>query len=315
MAFDSRNGMKFKMGMTRWNTDALSTLPTFQALLDHGSVSKAAEALGVSQSAVSKHLARLREAYRDPLFVRTPGGMRPTPHAIWMSARVSTILAEAQVLREARVFDPSDLTGEVTIATTDELRRSLIPRIMEILDADAPRVRLTVKSLQSDYFYRELEAGQTDLVISVNWHAPVGLKQGRLFVDHFVCLMAAEDCLPEDALDLETFIALPHVLVAPFGMTQGAVDEALAQMEKSRFVRLSVPDFQLITPELLGSRYIVTLPSWVAKSLQERYSNAFTVYQPPVSVPSISYYALWHERFDKDPKNIWLRKQVKSVLS
>lgn len=301
--------------MTDWNNISIAALASFQATLDNGNVSKAAAAVGLTQSAVSKHLARLRDIYDDPLFVRTSDGMRPTAHALWMSKHIAGILSEAQVLGEARTFDSRTLTGSITIATTDEVRRALLPAMMDLLDDSAPHVRLTFRSLQSDYYLNDLESGQLDLAISVNWHAPDGLKQTRLFVDQFVCLTNAAIEIKNDVLDRERYIALPHILVAPFGMTHGAVDEVLTREGQKRFVRLSVPDFQQITPELLAGRYVVTLPSWVATSLKDRFPGAFREWPVPIDVQEIAYYALWHERFDKDPKSRWLRDSVKGILS
>ena len=159
MGLNARNGMLIISNMTNRNLQALPLLSTFQAMMDHGGVTEAADALGLTQSAVSKHLSKLREAYGDPLFVRTPDGMRPTPRATWMSARVSTILAEAEALSEARLFQPKALDGMLTISTTDEICDALLAGLVPRLEEQAPGLRPTFVPLSPDYSERDLEAG------------------------------------------------------------------------------------------------------------------------------------------------------------
>lgn len=301
--------------MTIWKLETLPLLATFQALMDHGGVTEAARALGVTQSAVSKQLAKLRAAYGDPLFVRTPEGMRPTPRATWMSAHVSTILAEAEALSQARLFQPGLLEGVLSISTTDEVCEMLLSTLLPTLDDQAPGLRVTFVPLNSDYSVQDLEAGRIDLVISVNWHAPEGLKQRRLFDDRFVCVMGAGHALARRAFTPQDFAAADHVMVAPLGMRAGRIDETLARLDLHRVIRLSVPTFQQIKPALLGTRYMTTLPARVAERLRAEHPGALVVRPTPFDAPEISYYAIWHTRFDKDPRHIWIRNMVSNALS
>ncbi|WP_421857687.1 LysR family transcriptional regulator [Oricola sp.] len=290
-------------------------LATFQAMLDHGGVTEAAEALGLTQSAVSKHLAKLRAAYGDPLFIRTPEGMRPTPRATWMSAHVATILAEAEALSEARLFQPRLLDGILSISTTDEVCESLLAHLVPALEEQAPGLRLTFVPLNPDYSFQDLEAGRVDLVVSVNWHAPEGLKQSRLFDDRFVCLMGAGHALAECAFTIQEFAEHEHVMVAPLGMREGRIDEVLAAHDLRRVIRLSVPVFLQVNPTLLGDRYLATLPARVAEELCRRHPGTMIIRSLPFDISEISYYALWHTRFDRDPRHIWLRNLVRKSLN
>ena len=251
--------------MTDRKLEPLPHLATFQALMDHGGVTAAAGALGVTQSAVSKQLAKLREIYGDDLFVRTPKGMQPTPRALEMQPSVTAILSEAQTLLDAKRFDPYDLAGEITISTTDDVRFELVPGTLARLVEEAPQVRLTVIPLQRDYSVRLLETGAVDLVVSVNWHAPDTLKQSLLRSEPFVCLLGAEHPQAGKGFTIESYASATHVMVAPLGMRQGFIDVVLSQYRLRRFVRLSVPDFFQITPEILGDKHVATLPGRVAK--------------------------------------------------
>ena len=301
--------------MTVRKTETLPLLATFKALMEQGGVVAAAQALDISQSAVSKHLARLREAYGDELFVRTAAGMRPTARALAMSPRVEAILRELDALQEERPFDPSRLEGEFVLSTTDDVRCPLLPRLLARLDAEAPRLRMRFTPLEPDYSVKGLETGAVDLVISVNWHAPERLKQRRLRSDHFVCLMGAGHPLAREEMTLEAYAAARHILVAPLGMRVGHIDEHLAGAGLSRFVRLAVPDFFQITPEILGDRHLTTLPSRVAAHIAEEAGAGVLALRPlPFAAPRFDYYALWHERFDRDPRHIWLRDLARDAL-
>ena len=301
--------------MTKWKLDALPLLATFQALMDHGGVSEAAHALGITQSAVSKQLGKLRDAYGDPLFVRTPQGMRPTPRATWMSAHVATILAEAEALSEARQFHPRLVSGVVVISTTDEVCAALLETFLPLLEEQAPGLRLTFVPLSPDYSLHELEAGRIDLVISVNWHAPEGLKQSRLFDDHFVCVMGTGHALADRAFTLEDFVKAKHVMVAPLGMREGRIDEILAQHDLGRDVRLSVPVFLQLNPALLSDQYVASVPARVAEGLKARHPEELVIRPLPLDAPDISYFSLWHSRFDKDPRHIWVRNTIRKALN
>ena len=303
------------VAMTKWNLETLPLLSTFQAMLDHGGVTEAAHSLGITQSAVSKHLAKLRSAYGDPLFVRTPKGMRPTPRATWMSAHVATILAAAEALSEARLFQPRLLDGVLSISTTDEVCETLLAVLLPRLEEQAPDLRTTFVPLSPDYSVQDLESGRVDLVISVNWHAPEGLKQSRVFNDSFVCVMGTGHPLSSDVLTIEGFAMAEHVMVAPLGMREGRIDEVLARHDLRRVIRLSVPGFSQLTPSLLGNRYIATLPKRVAEGLNRRHPDGVVIRSLPFEAPEISYHALWHTRFDKDPRHIWLRNLIRSSLN
>lgn len=300
--------------MPIWKLETLPLLATFQALMDHGGVTEAAEKLGLTQSAVSKHLAKLRDAYEDPLFIRTPEGMRPTPRAAWMSAHVATILAEAETLSRARPFQPNDLDGVISISTTDEVSDALIAKLLPRLASEAPDARLTFVPLAPDYASRDLEAGQIDLVISVNWHAPETLKQSRLFNDHFECVMHADHPLANRKMSMKDYADAEHVLVAPLGMQVGRIDEILAHHDLRRNIRLSVPIFRQLDPSVLQDKFLVTLPARIANNLEQKAQGQLVVRSLPFDPPEISYFSLWHMRFDKDPRHIWLRHLVRDAL-
>lgn len=283
-------------------------------MLEARSVSGAADRLGLTQSALSKHLARLRATYDDALFVRCPEGMLPTPRAEAMAPHVMAILGELDALASGQSFDLSRLSGDVTVSTTDEFRQALLPAFLYALEKEAPQVRLNLQHLGPDYSAPDLQLGMVDLVIAVDRHAPPVLKQKLLMRDEFVCVMGHGHPLANEPLTLSGFAAASHVLVAPLAIRHGFVDDKLGELGFTRRVALSVPDFHSITVEILRDRHLVTLPRMVATRLVAKTPDRLAVYDLPFDLPGLDYFCFWHPRFDRDPRHLWIRSVVRRAL-
>lgn len=115
-------------------------------------------------------------------------------------------------------------------------------------------------------------------------------------------------------MTIQEFAEADHVLVAPLGMSVGRIDEILARHDLKRNIRLSVPIFRQLDPNVLKDSFIVTLPARIAQSLQHRYPDQLSVCSLPFDASEISYFSMWHTRFDKDPRHIWLRHWVRDTL-
>jgi len=300
--------------MTNRNTagERFALLATFKAIFENGNISTAADIQGITQSAVSKHLQKLREWFQDELFVRTARGMEPTEKSLALIERVEHILQEVAILSEARHFDPLQLNGVFTIATTSEVSQRLTVKLLAKVSKQAPRMRITIINLANDYSIRELELGTVDLVISVNWHAPEQLIQKRLFSDRFVCVMHNQHPLASSELTLEAYANAAHIMVAPLGKERGYIDDQLTARGLCRQVRLSVPDFSQLEPHLLYGEHLVTLPHRVAMDLEKR--GELIIKPLPFDVSGFDYYLFWHRRFSKNNTNCWMREIVIGLL-
>jgi len=301
------------MSIRNVSGERFALLATFKAIYENGGISSAAKVQGITQSAVSKHLQKLREWFKDELFVRTAAGMEPTEKSISLIERVEHILQEVAILSEGSHFDPSQLSGVFTIATTSEVSQRLTPGLLDKLRKLAPRLRITLINLANDYSIRELESGQVGLVISVNWHAPEQLMQKRLFSDRFVCLMHKEHPLSKRKLTIDAYAKATHIMVAPLGKERGYIDEQLSERGLHRQVRLSVPDFSQLETHLLQGEHIVTLPHRVATEMRKK--DTLTIKQLPFDVPGFDYYLFWHRRFSKENTNRWMRELVIRLLA
>ena len=299
--------------MRNLQNERLKLLATFKAIYDDASLVKVAQKQGVTQSAISKQLQKLRDWFEDDLFVKTPSGMMPTARAQSLLLRIEHILEELEILNESPEFDASKLDGKFVIETTDEVSRLLAPRLLKAVNLQAPRLDIAIRPLEQEGMIRSLELGEVDLVISVNWHAPGELWQKRLYGDHFVVLMGKEHPLAGAELTIQGFSDALHLLVAPMGRRRGYIDEFLAQRGYERKVKLSVASFSEITSELLSDRFIVTLPNQVATRVHDQ--DDLVIRSLPFDVPMFNYYMLWHRRFNNQQRNKWMRGEIEKLLA
>ncbi|MEO0423197.1 MAG: LysR family transcriptional regulator [Pseudomonadota bacterium] len=290
------------------NLKRLPLLEAFDAIMTRGSLVAAADAMQVTQSAVSKQLAQLREWFDDELFVRTSDGMQPTPRALALREQVEALLGQAAELVARAPISPADFTGQFVISATDEVLARLVSPLVSRLAEEAPRLRLITLPLARDYSARELEAGQINLLVAVNWHAPDNLMLRKLASDPFVCVMHEDNPLAAGNLTLRRYAKATHVLVAPLGHRKGVVDIELERLGMERHVCASVPAFNMLDAQLLGDSRITTVPSRVARTLAQH--GPFVVKQVPLQLPVTDYYALWHPRFTADPRMRWMLAAV-----
>ena len=295
------------------NIRKLPLLETFHAIMTRGSLVAAAESMNLTQSAVSKQLAQLRDWLDDELFVRTSDGMQPTPRALELRERVEAILAQASDLASEGDVSPADFDGRFVLRATDEILERLVPVLINRIAEEAPRMQLVTRPLARDYSMRQLEDGQANLVVAVNWHAPELLKQKRIFSEHFVCVMHEDHALAGVNLTLKRFADATHVLVAPLGLEAGVVDIELQKLGLERHVCASVPAFNMINETVLGDSRIVTLPSRVAESVVK--NGPFVIKPVPLQTPSFNYFALWHPRFTSEPRLRWMLDEVTRLLT
>ena len=284
--------------MHAMNLDAmdLNLLRVLDALLSERQLTRAARRVGLSQPAMSHALARLREHLGDPLFVRTPRGLVPTARAAQLAAPLRTALtALEQAFAGAAAFDPTTARRTFTIATADYGSFVIIPRLVERLAREAPGVDLWVHNVASDPV-EQLSLGDVDLVIGprFGWRELSSIHTRQLYHERFVCLVRRDHPRVKRRLDLETWVSLPHMFIAPRGRPGGVVDEVLARAGRSRRVALAVPHF-LVAPHVVAtSDMVVTLGALMAEPFTRLLP--LKLVEPPVTLPGFDVQLCWHER-------------------
>ena len=210
---------------------------TLDVLLETRSVTRTAERLGVTVSAVSHGLRALREHFDDPLFVRTRRGLEPTPRALGLLGPLRQGLRTLdQTLEDDPRFDPATSTRTFTLATTDYVGTVLGGPLMRTLVAEAPRVTLDVRGLRDTEVGVQLERGEVDVAIYPDFAQVGAVKQRRLFDDGFACLVRQDHPRVGQRLSLATYVELPHALISPQGSGPSIVYKQLAERGLSRHI-------------------------------------------------------------------------------
>jgi DNA-binding transcriptional LysR family regulator len=291
----------------------LNLLVALDALLAERNVTRAAARLSLSQSAMSAALGRLRALFGDPLLLRTSGGMLPTAKGLELVAPLRQVLSEiGRIVQQPGAFDPARTDRTFTIAASDYVEYAILPRLVDFVEARAPRARLAVRPMDFGNVGRQLEAGEVDLGILGARFAPLNVRSRPLFVERFVCVMRKGHPHAGERLTLDDYCALDHVLVSPFGGAFSApADDALAATGRSRHVRLSVPHFLLVPEILKRSDMIAVLPERLARG----YGDRFRLFDLPFDLAPMTIVKIWHERTHRDPALVWLRQSVFDLMA
>ena len=279
----------------------------FDALITELSVTRAAERLGLTQQGLSGQLARMREAFGDPLFVRDGAGMSPTPRAEVLHPLVQQALASLDTLVHGPAFDVNALEGVITLAATDYAMQLLLPNLLQMLHSEAPGVKLAVRPVNSATLSADMRERVIDLALAVPQFISTGFHSVELFPEIYVGAVRHDHPLASEAMTLDAFCAFPHVLVSPNrGDFQGPTDEALAKHGRKRDVALVVPSFSVVGAILEATDLIAVLPRRLV--LQSR--RKLHVFAPPVSVKGFSLHAFWPDRLEADIMHRWFRGKL-----
>ncbi|ADZ91723.1 LysR family transcriptional regulator [Marinomonas mediterranea] len=297
----------------------LNLLRYLDSLLREQNVTHAANRLGITQPAMSNGLRRLRDLFHDPLLVRTSDGMMPTALSIQLQPKVQAILQSVdEVLHLGQNFDAESSSRVFRIMASDYAEATLIPPLMEKLQAEAPNVILDVMN-PSDVSFHDVEKGKVDLVINRFETLPQSFHQKSVWIDNFSCLVPNKPDIIED-FTLDKYLALPHVWVSKTGFGVGVgvqpeevqklgwVDGTLAELGHKRNIRLFTRNYNVAmrATEQLG--LIATLPSLATKLVAD--NAKVKVVPPPFDIPPVELKMLWSPLLQHDPGHIWLRSTI-----
>jgi DNA-binding transcriptional LysR family regulator len=287
-------------------------LITLDVLLEERSVTAAAKRQGVTQSAMSQALARLRGVFGDRLLVRSGAAMVPTPRAMQLATPLRHALDSLQAaISRAPTFEPAESTRSFAVAATDYLTQVLVPPLVSELRARAPHVSLDVRSVHRDDIPDALERGHIDVGTAVSpSRRSEALRSQKLFDESFLGLAREGHPLLEDP-DTAAFAAVPQVLVAPRGKPGGLVDRILEAQGLAREVAVRVPFFLSAPAIIAATDMVMVLPARLAREAARAHPVA--LFEPPVRVGGFTIEQIWHLRYDDEPGSIWLRELIVEV--
>ncbi|MVF22806.1 LysR substrate-binding domain-containing protein [Methylocaldum sp.] len=291
----------------------LNLLPVFSALLKERSVTRAAGRLYLGQPAVSAALMRLREMFKDELFLRTAKGMEPTARALELAEQLGPALEiiHREMYGTPR-FDPATAERSFRLGMPDSIEVALSPSLIERIQREAPGVRVAIRLAGHEQGAKLLDNQEIDLGVSrftdvASWH-----RQENLYREGYVCLFDGARLGIPSPIGLEDYLALPHLLMSFSGGFEGVVDEALARRNLRRRVLLSTTRFSALPFILKEADAIATLPASMARRCAEAFK--LTLSPAPIEIETFTVSMLWHARHDRDPGHIWLREAVKSIV-
>lgn len=282
----------------------IALVPTLDALLTEKNVTRAAQKLGVTQSAVSHALRKLRDHFGDELLVRTPSGLVLTPRAERLAESVRKSLEVLDEVDADQPFDPKTAKATFTIAMADFVAIVLLPTLLERLGREAPGVDIVVRPLTAES-ERALESGAIDLLVAGARSAPAGCYRQKILDDGWVALVREDHPVLHDGLDRERYAALGHVLVAPRGSARGPVDDALEEAGLTRRIAVRVPQLHLGAFLLIETDFVMTTVAAAGRVVA--YHLPLAVLDVPLDLPRVTWMQLWHERSQKDEGHAWLR--------
>lgn len=287
----------------------LNLLVVLDALLHERHLTRAAARLPMSQPAVSHALARLRTLLGDPLFHRTRGGLRPTPHALALEAPLRDVLAQVRRLLAGAVFEPAASRRTFRLAMSDYGASVVLPPLVRRLRAQAPGIDLEISYTSRGGMIAGVADGQLDLALAVFGETPADIRRAVLFQEPFVCVMDAAGMA--GPLTLDDYLARPHVLVAASqDQRSGEVDAALARLGRARRVALRLPHWTAAPAVVAGTDLVLT----VAQRTVMPTPPGLAVQPVPFPIAPLGFEMIWHERTDGDAGLRWLRESLAALM-
>ncbi|WP_162048572.1 LysR family transcriptional regulator [Vibrio taketomensis] len=295
----------------------MNLLLCFQVLMEEQNVSRAAQRLCLSQSAVSKQLTRLRTWFDDPLFERSARGLLPTPKALFIAPQIQKILVNVEMLNWEKAFTPFESTRSFQLELVETAYNSIYPNIAVEALTQAPKVALKTKTWNEDTFERLLKRDIDFGIGMVEFderaklqvhHLPKELECVEVMRDHAVCLMRPEHPASKLDWDLQTFLQFRHIHVITGGVGSWLLFDLLNNKDIQLDVALNVPDLGGAITVCQKSDLLMCYPYSAVKKIIE---DGILIAKPiPISLEPGALFLFWHKFFNTDPSHVWLKELI-----
>ena len=305
----------------------LNLLRVFDTLFELRSVTRAAARLGLTQSAVSHALRRLRDTVDDPLFVRAPGGLQPTARALEIAPGVREGLLHLRGALSPSIFDPASDAREFTIAAGSYFCVVLVPRLMRHVRRIAPGIVLRIVPLEADLL-SELDESSVDLALGAFSRIPPRLATEPLYREELVWIAAADNPIARAPFDRERLSVEPHLAISvgrPFetlrtGGSEGVLERrVIAETGEAVAARNGAEDSAGVYDALTAIAIVAQtdLVALVPRRFAERDAErqGFVVLDAPGDASGIDLMMLWHGKFDEDAGLAWLRGVIREIVA
>ena len=292
----------------------LNLLIAFTVLFREQSVSLAADKLHLGQPAVSGALARLREMFDDPLFIRSGHRMQPTTRACELHRELMPLLEQLQsTLFQPTEFNPSTTVTSVTLGMADWLEMWLMPTLLPALKQLAPGLHIHVVNSSPMTDMQQLEGGELDMTISVTQHSARWLERKPLTEMLFQVLWHPLQLSVTAPLTLEDYIAAPHIQLSNREATSGLLDRALAKQGMRRHIDYTTAHFASLPGLLQQMPLMATIPAGLASLWQHSFSLCCSPL--PLALAPFEVSLLWHQRHNSDTTLMWLADTIEQQFA
>lgn len=289
-------------------------LLAFDRLMRELNVSRAAEKMFVTQSAMSHILQRLRQQFDDPLLVKTSTGMKPTDRALALMAPVRSVLRDVEQLFESPApFDPSVSHERFVIAGSDYMEFLVLPRLIQRVRAVAPSIEIRIARADPDSLEDKLQDQQWDLIVGFEamLRIPALLARQRLFDDTIVCIARREHTAVKDEISPDDYLQLNQLMISSCDLNAHILESWLQNKGLERRVSVTVPNFLSAPFTVATTDLLLSLPRRIAESCVG-FSHVKIV-PLPFELPAYDLVMAWHPLKEKNPAHVWLRDQVMAV--
>ena len=287
----------------------LSDLKAVLAVIEDGTLTRAAQRLGLTQSALSYQLERMRRRFHDPLFVRVGNRMAPTPFAQRLAEPAARVLhIVANEIAGLAAFDPATSDRQFRIGLNEMGAMTLLPKIVRRMAVAAPRARLAPVQVDGTSIAGALESGKIDLAAGHFPQAHDLLLQQLLYRRDYVCIARRDHPSIGDRMTLRQFGAAPQIETPSAPITRAWVESELRRRQLRATVQMSMQHVAAIPFIVAASDSIAVMP----REVYDIFSPIapIKIVKLPIAIPAIDIHQYWHPRVASDPALIFLRKLV-----
>lgn len=287
----------------------LTLLIVLLSLLRHRSATVVASELGLTQSAVSHALKRLRDVFGDELFLRKPHGFEPTAVALALEQPVAAAVDALKAALDGQApFEPDAATGTVRIGAFDSEQVTLIPDLIRTLAAEAPGLRVAVQAIGRREAMEALSSATLDLAIGFFWNVDPNLIRQALYVEDYRVVGRGLVCSTDGTVDLDHYLGRDHILVSPAGDLRGIVDNLLAAKGVTRRVIAALPLFLPALATAAQTGAIATVPSRVARAHAAGFGLGIAL--PPLAIRDFPVSVIRHRRDEHNALLNWIVERL-----
>lgn len=291
----------------------LNLIVIFDCIMTEGSMTKAAQRLSMTQSAVSNAVARMRIVWQDPLFVRVGRGIKPSEKAQMLWRDINAPLAGLRAAMLPERFDPARSVHRFRLAVTDYISNAMWPALRRHIEDSAPGISIYAVPYTSKDVAQQLSANECDACFTGLLIAGDDIRTETLFTEKWVCAMRRAHPLAGSSLSMKNFLDAKHLLVSLSGNPAGPIDAALLRLEARRNVVMTLNNFGGVPSLLNASDLLCVVPEGVITTHAQR--DTIHLATLPFELPDYRCQLAWHVRADRDPAQHWMRDLLTSTCA